>query len=91
MSNSNQLLREFRCTRNDPYQHKCPGNADLSARQGHYILARGRDQALAIMAAEFPNDRLGFTADLVRYAAGCSVCGTYNVFCTCTEVQWHAT
>lgn len=53
---------EFRCTRNTLYTHDCLGRDNWSARQGHYIMAHDRDEALAKMAERFPDDTEGFTA-----------------------------
>jgi len=55
--------KEFRCTRNSPYQHECAGQHDLKARQGHYIRAESKEQALTEMARIFIEDKHGFTAD----------------------------
>jgi hypothetical protein len=54
---------KFRCTRNEPYLGQCPGRTDLQARQGRYLVADSKPQALAKMAADFPQDVAGFTAD----------------------------
>jgi hypothetical protein len=55
-------VMEFRCTRNTPYIHDCLGRDNWSARQGYYIKAHDRDEALAKMAERFPEDTEGFTA-----------------------------
>lgn len=58
-------MKEYRCTRNQPYQGvACPGNLNTRARQGYYILAHNKDEALMIMRNQFPNDTCGFTAEL---------------------------
>lgn len=43
------------------------GKANLSAREGHYIVADSEDAALDRMAEKFPDDRRGFTADWFKY------------------------
>ena len=57
-------LKEYRCTRNAPYRSpNCPGHTDCSARQGHYIYAQSREDALRKMALLFQNEHVyGFTA-----------------------------
>ncbi len=58
-------MKEYRCTRNQPYQGvACPGNLNTRARQGHYIIAHNEHEALMIMGNKFPNDKMGFTAEL---------------------------
>lgn len=65
MSKSKQ---EFRCTRNSMYQGEGNlGKDNLSAREGHYIVADSEDAALDRMAEKFPDDRRGFTADWFKY------------------------
>ncbi len=58
-------MTEFRCTRNRPYvSPTCLGHSDLTARQGYYINAATRDEALTRMAVLFPEEydlRAGFT------------------------------
>ena len=61
MSNTN---KEFRCTRNSLYQGESNlGKDNLSAREGHYVVADSEDAALDRMSELFPDDRRGFTAD----------------------------
>jgi hypothetical protein len=64
MSNNSKQVNEYRCTRNQPYQHECFGKNDLGARQGYYINATSEEEALKVMAAEHPADTAGFTAEL---------------------------
>lgn len=48
---------EFRCTRQLPYLSEgCPGFADRSCRQGHYLHAKDANEAHARMAEAFPLD-----------------------------------
>ncbi len=56
--------REYRCTRNEPYNNpNCPGHKQLSARQGYYLMADSVYDALSQMRVKFPyEDR--FTAKL---------------------------
>lgn len=55
----------YRCTRNEPYKISTPGYNLTTERQGYYIEARSRDEAIAKMQSKFWKDRLGFTAQLV--------------------------
>jgi hypothetical protein len=57
-------MKEYRCTRNQPYlDPKCFGFADMAARQGYYLKAESENEALAQMAQLFPNEvSVGFTA-----------------------------
>lgn len=60
-------MNEYRCTRDFPYGNGTPGFKNVKARQGHYIVAKDENEALAIMVERFPLDvKLGywFTADL---------------------------
>ena len=63
---SNRYRPEFRCTRtklyNDP---NCQGHTNLSAREGHYINANSKEEALATMAKNNPGEH-EFTADLFK-------------------------
>lgn len=55
-------LKEYRCTRNAPYQHECLGQNDISARQGYYIKAYSMEEAWEQMATRFPEEtEVGFT------------------------------
>jgi hypothetical protein len=55
--------REYRCTRNEPYDNPgCPGHLNSSARQGHYIFAKTALLAAIKMFTTYPEDALyGFT------------------------------
>ncbi len=53
----------YRCTRNSAYPPRSPGHTDLTARQGHYVRALSREQALQNMRSRFPSDLEGFTVD----------------------------
>jgi len=56
------MSREYRCTRNASYSHKCLGHNDLTARQGHYVWAEGEEEAWQKMATRFPEEaEAGFT------------------------------
>lgn len=47
----------YRCTRRKPYESPgCPGHMDKSARQGHYIEAESRDEAIQKMAKQYPDE-----------------------------------
>ena len=59
-------MNEYRCTRNQPYQHDCIGRDDIGARQGYYIEADSPEEALRIMATEHPHDTAGFTVQNTR-------------------------
>jgi hypothetical protein len=55
-------VKEYRCTRNDPYSHQCIGHDDLTARQGYYIQAHSIEEAWQKMAIRFPEEvEAGFT------------------------------
>jgi hypothetical protein len=55
-------VKEYRCTRNDPYSHQCIGHDDLTARQGYYIPANSIEEAWQKMAIRFPEETVaGFT------------------------------
>ncbi|MCT7986453.1 hypothetical protein NG796_24585 [Laspinema sp. A4] len=55
-------MPEFRCTRNALYDDGGQEDADLSVRQGHYIIAQNEEQALEEMRARFPKEvEAGFT------------------------------
>lgn len=55
-------MKEYRCTRNAPYQHDCIGHDDLVARQGYYIEAESAEEAWQKMAIRFPTEtEVGFT------------------------------
>jgi hypothetical protein len=55
---------QYRCTRRDPYGPGCPGYADPSARQGHYLYAVSEEEAVKEMEHRFPNDNQGFDIQL---------------------------
>jgi len=56
------MIKEYRCTRNSLYLHNCLGHNDLSARQGHYIMAESTEEAWEKMASRFPKEtEIGFT------------------------------
>lgn len=56
------MQKEYRCTRNATYSHKCIGHDDLTARQGYYIKASSEEEALQKMAVRFPEEMsYGFT------------------------------
>ena len=61
-------MNEYRLTRNRPYMGTdCPGKNDRTARQGYYITAPTREEALVKMAQRFKDDvefGCGFTCDL---------------------------
>ena len=57
--------KEYRCTRVEKYPKGTEGYDDLEARQGHYIRADNKKEALKIMQEEFPEEN-EFTADLYR-------------------------
>jgi hypothetical protein len=61
-------MNEYRLTRNRPYMDtNCPGKDDRRSRQGYYITAPTREDALRQMAEQFKDDVLfgcGFTCDL---------------------------
>lgn len=58
---------KYRCTRNEPYQpglaYFPPAYKDLSQRQGYYIEAESKEEAIAKMQSLFFEDRFGFTAE----------------------------
>lgn len=57
-------MREYRCTRNAPYQHECPGQSDLRERQGYYVWAECTESAWEKMAGRFPKETTdGFTIE----------------------------
>ncbi len=50
-------MKEYRCTRNAPYQETdCTGKHDLTARQGYYVEAKTPEEALNHMENTFVND-----------------------------------
>jgi hypothetical protein len=54
--------REYRCTRNKPYQQDCIERDNIRARQGYYIQVNSEEEALEEMAKLFPEDTgYGFT------------------------------
>lgn len=56
------MQKEYRCTRNANYSHKCIGHDDLTARQGYYIMAISEESAWEKMAVRFPEEvNIGFT------------------------------
>ncbi|MCT7957187.1 hypothetical protein [Laspinema palackyanum] len=55
-------MHEFRCTRNAMYDDGDQENADLSVRQGHYIMAQDEEAALEQMRSLYPKEvEAGFT------------------------------
>ncbi|MTJ14694.1 hypothetical protein FJR11_19355 [Anabaena sp. UHCC 0187] len=55
-------MKEYRCTRNEPYTHDCLGKYDLTVRQGHYISAINEEAAWQQMAQRYPKETtVGFT------------------------------
>ncbi len=48
-------MPEFRITRPKLYQGNCAGRADVSAREGHYIVAETRDGAALEAASQYPD------------------------------------
>lgn len=67
MSNTKE---EFRCTRNSPYLHDCLGHDDIKSRQGYYVIAKTEEDALRVMARDFPKDIAGFTATFNKNVPG---------------------
>ena len=62
----NKYRPEFRCTRTELYNDPgCPGHNNLKAREGHYINADSKEDALATMAKNHPSET-EFTADLFK-------------------------
>lgn len=53
----------YRCTRNEPYRFFTPGYGNIKERQGYYIEAKSREEAIAKMQSKFWKDRCGFTAE----------------------------
>lgn len=49
-------MNQYRCTRPGCYEKGCPGHTDPSARQGHYIYAETREDAIEQMIKRFPDD-----------------------------------
>lgn len=57
---------EYRCTRTEVYSDPdCQGHHNLSVREGHYINADSKEEALAAMAENYPHEH-EFTADLFK-------------------------
>lgn len=57
-------MKQFRCTRNKPYHPDTQGFSDRSCRQGYYIDADTKEEALQKMAELYPDEfRYGFTLD----------------------------
>lgn len=50
--------KEFRCTLPGRYPEGSPGFSDPSARQGYYIKAEDKDEALGIMVERFSDETL---------------------------------
>jgi len=50
------MLKQYTCTRNAPYSHKCLGHDDLSARQGYFIKAADQEESWEKMASRFPKE-----------------------------------
>lgn len=65
-------MNEYRCTRNAPYSNpRCPGYADTSARQGHYVWAEDVVEAITHMETDFPQDgNEGFSIRLNKENVG---------------------
>ena len=58
------MSKEYRCTRNAPYSHKCLGHDNPSARQGYFISAASQEEAWEKMASRFPQETAqGFTVE----------------------------
>lgn len=58
-------MNEYRCTRGSLYRHPCFGHDDLTARQGHYVVAKDEIDAILEMRRMFPHDpENSFTAHL---------------------------
>lgn len=52
-------MNEYRCTRPACYTHpNCPGWADWTARQGHYVVAENSEEARRIMREDFPGETI---------------------------------
>lgn len=63
---TNKYKPEFRCTRSDLYDDpECSGHSNLKCRQGHYINANSKKDALDTMAKNYPSETK-FTADLFK-------------------------
>lgn len=59
-----QTVKQYRCTRNASYSHKCLGHSDIQARQGYYIAANNEEEAWQKMAMKFPDEiKSGFTVE----------------------------
>ena len=60
-------MKTWRCTRDYPYTNPgCIGHKDIKSRQGHYVEAETKEEALADMYSAFPNDvaeGYGFTVE----------------------------
>ena len=57
------MITEWRCTRNTMYSSEtCLGHNDLTVRQGHYIRADTKVEALMEMIKRFPQDVMYQTA-----------------------------
>ena len=62
----NKYKPKFRCTRTELYNNPhCPGHTNLSSKEGHYINADSKEEALAQMKKDHP-DETEFTADLFK-------------------------
>ncbi len=60
------MQNEYRCTRRALYKTEgCPGHTNLSARQGYYIRADSKEEALRTMAQDFPKDVEGFDVQAI--------------------------
>ena len=59
----NNELKEFRCTRNKPYEAPgCAGNEYFTGRQGHYVFAETPMGAALQLISSWPDEMLyGFT------------------------------
>ncbi len=55
-------MKEYRCTRNAPYSHKCLGHNDPTEGQGYYLKANSAEEAWQKMAIRFSDETsAGFT------------------------------
>lgn len=57
---------EYRCTRSALYRHKCFGQYNLGARQGHYVVASSWEEAFDEMNRRFPGDDGDFTIEICK-------------------------
>ncbi len=54
-------MNEYRCTRSALYKHACAGRDDVTARQGHYVMAADEADARRQLCDDFPEDNGDFT------------------------------